>query len=438
VIRRRSALSLEEIVEGGLCIGCGLCQALAGADKIQIVLTPEGRERPVARQPLDQTTLERINATCPGTRVEGAAHAEGAARTEGVARTERAAVESTGSRATHDLVWGPAEHLAIGYAGDPDVRHRASTGGVLTALGQFLLASGRAKFILHVAASGTEPMRTERALSFDAASVLEGAGSRYGPAAPLIDFTALLDRAEPFALIAKPCDIAAVRNLARIDPRVDRYLRYALTFVCGGASDLTKSEEVVSKFGIRPDELSVFRYRGNGNPGPTRLETKDGRSFELTYQEMWADEATWRIQPRCKICPDAIGESADLAASDVWPGGGPTGEDEGFNGIIVRTARGLELYQAALAAGAIVVEPGDVSFRDFDGFQPHQVRKKRAVWARLAGMRAAGQPVPETHDLRLAECARLNSVAENLAEARGARRRAKQGRLGEPAAVKRR
>jgi coenzyme F420 hydrogenase subunit beta len=427
VIRRRNALSLEEIVEGGLCIGCGLCQALAGADKIQIVLTPEGRERPVARQPLDQATLERINATCPGTRVEGAAHP-----------LRRAAVDTTGSRATHDLVWGPAEHLAIGYAGDPDVRFRASTGGVLTALGQFLLASGRAKFILHVAASSTEPMRTERRLSFDSASVLEGAGSRYGPAAPLVDFTALLDRAEPFALIAKPCDIAAVRNLARIDPRVDRYLRYALTFVCGGASDLTKSEEVVSKFGIRPNELTVFRYRGNGNPGPTRLTTRDGRSFELTYQEMWADEATWRIQPRCKICPDAIGESADLAASDVWPGGGPTGEDAGFNGIIVRTARGLELYQAALAAGAIVVEPGDVSFRDFDEFQPHQVRKKRAVWARLAGMRAAGQAVPDTHHLRLAECARLNSVAENLAEARGARRRAKQGRLGEPPAVKRR
>jgi coenzyme F420 hydrogenase subunit beta len=425
VIRRRSPLSLEEIVEGGLCIGCGLCKSVAGADQIQIVLTPEGRERPVARQPLDEPTLERINAICPGTRVEGAAHVEGAA------------IEPAGSRATLDLVWGPAEHLAIGYAGDPDVRYRASTGGVLTALGQFLLASGRAKFVLHVAASGKEPMRTERVLSFDAASILEGAGSRYGPAAPLIDFTALLDRAEPFALIAKPCDIAAVRNLARIDPRVNRYLQYALTFVCGGASDLTKSEEVVSEFGIRPDELSVFRYRGYGCPGPTRLETKDGRSVELTYQQMWEDEATWRIQPRCKICPDAIGESADIAASDVWPGGGPTGEDEGFNGIIVRTARGLELYRAALAAGAIVVEPGVVSFRDFDGFQPHQVRKKRAVWARLAGMRAAGQPVPETHNLRLAECARLNSLTENLMEARGARRRSKEGRLGEPPAVKR-
>ena len=267
--RSSPSLSLEEIVEGGLCIGCGLCRAVAGAERIRIVLTPEGRERPVARGRLDAATLTRINAICPGTRVEGARP------------------EDQSTPAAHDVVWGPAEHLAIGYARDPAVRYRGSTGGVLTALGQFLLTSGRVKFILHVAASGREPLRTERRLSFDAASVLDAAGSRYGPAAPLVDFTELLDRAEPFAVIAKPCDIGAVRNLARIDPRVDRHLRYALTFVCGGASDLTKSEEVVGELGIRPGELSSFRYRGNGCPGPTRLETQDGRSFEMTNQDRW-------------------------------------------------------------------------------------------------------------------------------------------------------
>src|SRR3984885_8636208 len=431
VNHNRPPLSLEEIVEGGLCIGCGLCRAVAGAERIRIVLTPEGRERPVARGRLDAATLERINAICPGTRVEGA-------RPEDESTPATPATQATpATHAAHDVVWGRAEHLAIGYARDPDVRFRGSTGGVLTALGQFLLTSGRVKFILHVAASGREPLRTVRRLSFDAASVLDAAGSRYGPGAPLVDFTEVLDRAEPFAVIAKPCDIGAVRNLARIDSRVDRYLRYALTFVCGGAAGLTQAEEVVSGLGIRPDELSLFRYRGNGCPGPTRLETQDGRSFELTYQDMWEDEATWRIQPRCKICPDAIGESADLAASDVWPGGGPAGEDEGFNGIIVRTQRGLELYRAALEAGAIAVEPRHVGFRDFDVFQPPQGGKKRAVWARLAGMKAAGQPVPETYNLRIEECARLNTVAENLVEARGARRRSRQGRLGEPAATER-
>jgi coenzyme F420 hydrogenase subunit beta len=411
-------LTLNQIVEGGLCIGCGLCRSVAGPGRVDLVMTPEGRERPVARDSLDQATLARINAVCPGTRIGGADP------------------RASSATAQSDIIWGPAERMSIGYAGDPDVRFRGATGGVLTALGQFLLSSGRARFILHVGASRSAPMRSERRLSFDTASVLEGAGSRYGPAAPLLDFSEILDRGEPFALIAKPCDITAVRNLAKIDQRVERYMRYALTLVCGGASDLAKSEEVLQRFGVAENELSLFRYRGYGNPGPTRLETKDGRAFELTYQQLWEDEAKWMIQPRCKICPDAVGQGADLAATDVWPGGGPTGLDEGFNGIIVRTTRGLELYEAAVAAGAIVVERA-ATFSDFDLFQPHQVNKRRAVWARLRGMEAAGKPVPMVTDLRLEGCARQNSVRDNLAEARGARDRARRGRLGEPTPVAR-
>jgi len=408
-------LTLEQIVASGLCIGCGLCRSIAGPDRVELVMTPEGRERPLTRQPLSRSTLERINAVCPGTRIGGAAPGAGS------------------ETAVHDTVWGSAERLSIGYARNPVVRFRTSSGGVLTALGQFLLTSGRATFILHVAASRSAPMRSERRLSFEAAAVLDAAGSRYGPAAPLLDFSEILGRGEAFALIGKPCDVTAARNLARIDPRVDRYMRYALTLVCGGASDLTKSEEVLRRFNVRENELALFRYRGHGNPGLTRVETKDGRTFELTYRELWEDESKWMIQPRCNICPDAIGQGADIAVSDTWPGGAPSGEDEGFNGIIVRTRRGLELYDAAVAAGALTIERA-ASFGDFDRFQPHQVRKRRAVWARLKGIGIAGQAVPVVTDLGIEECARQNSPKENLAQCRGARDRVRRGRLGEPAA----
>src|SRR6202008_604157 len=118
-----------------------------------------------------------------------------------------------------------AAKLTIGYAREPLVRHRGSSGGVLTALGPFFPASGRVNFLLHAGASKAAARRTERRLSFDAASVLDGAGSRYGPAALLVDFSQILERAEPFALIAKPCDVNAVRSLARVDPRVDRHMR---------------------------------------------------------------------------------------------------------------------------------------------------------------------------------------------------------------------
>ncbi|WP_095198116.1 Coenzyme F420 hydrogenase/dehydrogenase, beta subunit C-terminal domain [Mesorhizobium carmichaelinearum] len=411
-------LSLSEIVENGLCIGCGLCRSIAAPDAIEMVMTPEGRERPVARQALDEATLMRINAVCPGTRIAGPPPAQ------------------MSEAAMSDTVWGLAERLVLGRAGDPTVRFIGSGGGVLTALGQFLLSSGRVKFVLHVAASQSQPMRSERRLSFDAASMLEGAGSRYGPAATLVDFCDILARGEPFALIAKPCDITAVRNLARLDPRVDQYMLYTLAFVCGGASDLSKSEQVLQRFGLSEDELTLFRYRGYGNPGLNRIETSDGRAFELTYRQLWEDEDKWMIQSRCKICPDAIGQVADIAVHDAWLNGGPAVEDEALNGIIMRTTQGLELFDAAVAAGALEIKR-QTSIAEISELQSHQVRKRRAVWARLKGMAIAGKPVPFVTDLALEDCALQNSLAENLAEGRGARDRAQRGRLGEPPAVPR-
>lgn len=412
-------LTVGEIVENGLCIGCGLCRSIAGPGDIDLVMTPEGRERPVALRALDKSILTKINAVCPGTRIAGPAPAQ------------------MKNAALADTVWGPVERLVLGSAADPTVRFVGSGGGTLTALGQFLLSSGRVKFVLHAAASRSMPMRTERQLSFDAASVLEGAGSRYGPAATLVDFNDILDRGEPFALIAKPCDITAVRNLARLDPRVDEHMRYALAFVCGGASDLAKSEQVLQRFGLSEGELALFRYRGHGNPGLNRVETRDGRAFEISYRQLWEDEDKWMIQPRCKICPDAIGQVADIAVSDAWLNGGPAVEDEPLNGIVVRTKRGLELFDAAVEAGVLQIKRGS-GIAEISELQSHQVRKRRAVWARLKGMQTAGKPVPFVSDLALRDCAAQNSLAENLVEGRGGRDRANRGRLGEPPAVPRR
>jgi coenzyme F420 hydrogenase subunit beta len=60
------------------------------------------------------------------------------------------------------------------------------------------------------------------------------------------------------------------------------------------------------------------------------VRTKDGREHDKEYNSFWGDESNWRVHFRCKICPDAIGESADIAALDTWRGGSPEGEDEGI------------------------------------------------------------------------------------------------------------
>jgi coenzyme F420 hydrogenase subunit beta len=242
---------------------------------------------------------------------------------------------------------------------------------------------------------------------------------------------AIVDRGKPFALIGKPCDVGAVRNLARIEPRLAAQLRYTLAMLCGGASDLEKSRALLTQFGFEESELSLFRYRGHGSPGPNRIRTRDGREATVSYREMWEDEAGWRIQSRCKVCPDAIGEVADIVAGDMWPGGMPGGDDEGYNAVLVRTDAGAELFESAVAAG--VLEVGErISTRQMDVFQPHQVAKKRAVAARLAGMRAAGHPVPRVRHLRIGRLACRSGWRRAAHEFMGAFRRARRGAFSEP------
>ena len=393
--------SVREVVEHGLCIGCGLCQALAPA-RWQMTMTGEGRLRPAAIGPEDDAADAAILAACPG------------------------AVTGAEARGTHnDPVWGSYTHMGEAWAGDPDTRFRAATGGVLTALGVHLLKSGKAKFILHCGADPRRPMRSRWVFSETPQEVIQRAGSRYGPTDTLAGLEVALGRGVPFAIIAKPCDAGAVRARAKADPRLNDLLVAVLVMVCGGASDLGKSRALLQEYGLREDELSVFRYRGFGNPGLTRVETNDGRAFEKTYLDLWEDEAGWRIQSRCKLCPDAIGEAADVAAADIWPGGAPTGEDAGFNGIIVRSAEGQALVDAAVAAGDLTLGR-DHDPRDYDDFQPHQVRKKRSQAARLRGLARAGHPVYRHTGLRLESLDDCDAKQEA-----GSQERAQSGRFSE-------
>ena len=255
---------------------------------------------------------------------------------------------------------------------------------------------------------------------------MAASGSRYGPAAPLTDFGAVLDLGRPFAFIGKACDIQAIRNYAKADPRVDQLVRYTMNFFCGGVSNFAKTMDYVRRSGLSEDDLAHVRYRGDGCPGPMVLKAHDGRTFSYSYNEVWEDEARWQLQFRCKICPDALGDLADISVADVWPGGRPDEEGLGFNGFIARTERGERLLREAADAGAIVfTEP--LTYAGLELAQGHQMRKKQAINARLRAMRDAGALVPVFENLRLDQAEAMISLEKREAEYLGTRERLARG-----------
>ena len=233
--------SLDDIVESGLCAGCGLCESLAGRHAVEMSLSRDGRIRPRTKAALDPTTFDEIMRVCPGVTVTGPAPGQ------------------AGAGGTTHGIWGPIASLHRGWASDEKTRFHAAAGGALTALGQYLIKSGKVDAVLHMTASGDNPILSDAWISTTEQDVNDGAQSRYGPGASLTHVHRLLDEGRRFAVIGKPCDIAAIRNLQRVDRRAEKLIPYCLTSFCGGTMSLTMLNRLPVYFGASPDDLRLFR-----------------------------------------------------------------------------------------------------------------------------------------------------------------------------------
>lgn len=390
--RNRTPQSIAQVVENGLCSGCGLCEGIAGRQRVRMVTTPAGQERPLVRQPLEPEIMTQVLAACPGVHIRGLPAAR------------------IGPATVRDPLWGPYRRIVSAWAADPAIRANAATGGVLSALAVHLLDTGRVTHVLHVAASRVRPLRSSACLSTGRADVLRGAGARLGPASILPGLIGLLDRRQPFAIIGKPCDIAAVNNLARIDSRVDDYCRYRLSMLCAGAPGHGAAGDRLRRVGIAEDDLTRVRFFGYGSSTRLFAETRIGWHVDIPFSL----QADLPLAHRCRICPDGVGSAADLVAGDLTA---DDGTGSGVNVVIARTGGGLALLESAAGEGAVVIG-GDHPVAELTAQQPDLVRQRYRAWARLLALANAGRPMPDVSALDLGALARQHGLAANLAEVR--------------------
>lgn len=398
--------TVTRVLAGQLCTGCGLCAGVA-PDALELETVAPGYSRPRAVGAVSPRAEAEIEIACPG------------------------AIAAPWADAPHrHHAWGPYFRTLTGHASDPHIRHLGSSGGAISALAIHALETGQADAVLHIEADPDQPTRNRLAWSRTAGEVVARAGSRYAASSPLAQIDAALAGSERFVFVGKPCDVSALRQLAKVDSRVMAKVPLMLSFFCGGLPSHAGADRIVRAMGLEPAELIAFRYRGNGWPGLTRAETSDGGVGEMRYEDSWGGHLSKEVQFRCKICPDAVGGVADIACADAWYGG-ETGypqfdEQDGRSLIMTRTPVGEAALDAALAAGRVSAEP--LAIDQVDLMQPSQARRKRLVAARLAGCAVTLQPRPKMAGLDVARAARTAGLKEALQNALGTARRIVQNR----------
>jgi coenzyme F420 hydrogenase subunit beta len=394
--------ALARVMRGDLCSGCGVCAGLA-AGKISMQNASPGYLRPIQTAALTADEEHAITVACPGLGQQVAANGRAEA-----------------------VLWGPYVEMETGWACDPAIRFAGSSGGALTALLGHLLVTGAVDAVLQTAADPAFPIGNVTVTNDSEVSLLQAAGSRYAPSAPLAHLARWQADGRRFAFVGKPCDAAALRALIAHDADLARAFPFILSFFCAGVPSHDGGKAVLAALGTQLDQTAAFRFRGNGWPGNAIATDKNGTARAMSYHDSWGGILSKHVQNRCKLCADGTGTAADIVCADAWDTddqGYPLFSDApGISLIVARTKLGAEIIAAARASGVITTATFDIA--RLAAIQPGQRERRRALWARLAALRLLGRPVPDYRGLQLLAAARQNPIARNLKNFFGTLRRA--------------
>jgi len=378
-----AASALARVRRGDLCAGCGACAAIAPG---RVRMTEErGLLRPEETAPLGAAEDAAIARICPGLALE----------------------QDAEDRPDHPL-WGPVIGVYAGHATDPALRHAGASGGGLSAVLVHLVESGAVDAVIQIAPDPDDPVANTTVISRTGEEIRAAAGSRYAPSAPLAGLGPLLESAERYAFVGKPCDVAALRSWAREEPRIDRRIPWMLSFFCAGVPRRAGAEEILERLGVAPADVAGFRYRGNGWPGRATARLADGTERTMSYAESWGGILSRHVQFRCKICPDGTGGFADLVCADAWETdarGYPLFEERpGVSLVMSRTERAEALLREAASAGRLALGPFPTEA--IAAIQPGQTGRKRVLLARLGAIALCLRPVPRYRGFQLWRAAR--------------------------------
>lgn len=375
---------LDKVLQHNLCAGCGACAFVGRDHGVTMLDIPTVGKRPVGVENLPDRLKDEIATVCPGYQVRSPGWHE-------------AAPDES------ELLVGPTERIWEGWAADPELRWAGSSGGVVTALATYALERLDMALVVHTGMDPDMPWRNRTVVSRDRSELVRHSGSRYTTSSP-VEALGIIEGADrPCVFIGKPCDVAAVQELRRQRPALARNLGLVLSFFCAGTPPSDASRQLAAELGFTdPSSISHVRYRGHGWPGEFAVSSTHGRSAELTYEESWGRLVQTPRQLRCNLCPDGLGELADVTGGDAWHR-----SDEGSDGIsliLARTPRGAEIVTAAIRDGYLEATVSDAVH--VVRAQP-LTRRRMLVPARAAGLRTALLPTPRYPGFRLSSAGRL-------------------------------
>ncbi len=368
-IARRLA---REVVDAGICTGCGACVALA----------PEGMARMVATESGVEPSFDH-DAALPGLAWE-ACPGKGIDYPELYRRHFGAAPE--------DWRVGHIDRLWTGHASDPLVRRTGASGGVTSAVLIHLLETGRIDGAVVVRQGIPEPEQASWFIARTAEEVLACAQSVYVPVS-VLDVLPHLVEGERYAMTCVPEQSAALRVLQHAGDTRAGQVAFVLGPYTGTALDRRAIRSLLRANGVANDDpVTSLKWRAGEWPGYLEIITASGRTIrsKKVYYNFLIPFFVTRTSLQSM---DFANEFTDLSVGDAWS---PKfeGLGQGFSVVASRTAEMSAIIDEMAAAGSLELEPAEVL--EASAMHGHMIDfKKRGGYLRNRWREATWRRAPD-------------------------------------------
>ena len=367
--------NVQFVVENSLCHGCGTCEAICPVDAIEMCY--EDR-RGIYLPEINETSCNNCTVcvqACPGFELD---------------LTEKP--ESQNGLSEHPLI-GSHDAIYRSFTNDTRRRERASSGGLMTEVVDHLISSGRVGKAIVTRMSQEEPLRAEAYIAKSANELLASQKSKYCPV-PLNRILKPLIREnsdEKYVFVGLPHHVHGLRLIQRIFPHMRECISYVISSFTAHVPSQRATEFILFKNGIRPDDVRVIEYRGGGNPGRMRIQTKQGKEYFVPHLHWTYSGHAFPLffyPVREWLYFDKMSEWADLTMGDNWMKG--LEEQKGASTVIVRSKAAHGIFKELVDQQKIVA----TAMTTDDLVADQVLRTKLNIYWRLKIWARLGRKIP--------------------------------------------
>lgn len=222
------------------------------------------------------------------------------------------------------------------HADCKDIRHKGSSGGVITQIIKYLFESQQISCAVAFKFSGVnlfEPYIAKYFSGYNQTGSIYHEINLYKYLKQNIDIIS-----SPILVTCLPCEILPIRRLLE-----KHHIEvYVIALVCSSQLSKEATYYFLEKNHIDISEVTNFRYRGNGWPSGIQIETNNKEYFFHNNNSKWLDVFHSQIftLDKCFSCSDTFGLKADISVADPWLDRYVENDKVGSSIVIANTFRG--------------------------------------------------------------------------------------------------